>query len=639
MNVMAKSNHCVLIIILILSLLSPHHLSARVTDKNKDFILNNAENLPINLEPNDLRLYQELFRMVNEKKFQEIKTKINNLENPILVSSILGKIYIHPDYISNFTELADWMKRYPDHALASQVYRLALKKRPNKKYALNRPVSPPLPDDVMFELANVNIEMDSSWDENDDGLIDEKEMAIALAKLEKINEKLQNRENEFAISPLERQVSQIRKLTRRDRLKEALQLARNAATPTNLAKQPELVDRMHAIVISAYYFKKRYQDGFALNQEIVRKLGNKAIESGWWGGLTAWQQQNYTIAHNNFLLATTSRDIFLQSAGWFWAGRSAEKLGNFSQGLEYYQNAANNSTTFYGQLAFAILSPQKKIYNHRDILNQSLPRLNNKNLTRLGQIPVFQRGFSLLAVGQPALAMLEWQPILNKLSRDYAETLLAVAQQHSLPHSSMRLALHLINKYEITYDRALFPIINNDSNLKTDDAALVLAVMRQESHFLPYAISRSGAIGLMQIMPDTARYVSKKDDFTEVTQYFANHKKPSLYDLFQPEINIGLGARYLSYLLNKEDVTGNLILAIGAYNGGLTNMRKWYNEQAKYKADPLLFIESIPVRETRLYIGRVLANYWVYSSLLDSNQDSLRQLASGKFPIKYIISY
>lgn len=118
--------------------------------------------------------------------------------------------------------------------------------------------------------------------------------------------------------------------------------------------------------------------------------------------------------------------------------------------------------------------------------------------------------------------------------------------------------------------------------------SVVAAVIFEESRFDPNAVSASGAIGLMQLIPQTAAWVSEQSGV-------------SLDTLEDPEVNVLLGTWYLDYLLRKY---GDIRLALAAYNWGETNVDKWIK-----RVDPEIDAEvvgSIPVKETREYVQRVL---------------------------------
>lgn len=130
---------------------------------------------------------------------------------------------------------------------------------------------------------------------------------------------------------------------------------------------------------------------------------------------------------------------------------------------------------------------------------------------------------------------------------------------------------------------------------------LIYAVMRRESFFDPYAISPSNAVGLMQIIPPTAKWIAKKikDKNFDITQ------------LFIPEKNINYGRWYLQYLLKK--FKGNIFYTMAAYNCGPANVKRVLRKnRIRY---PEEFIEFLPFRETRYYVKYVYTNYRAYQEL------------------------
>ncbi len=146
------------------------------------------------------------------------------------------------------------------------------------------------------------------------------------------------------------------------------------------------------------------------------------------------------------------------------------------------------------------------------------------------------------------------------------------------------------------------------------DALLVLAVIRQESHFEPEALSSAGARGLMQLLPATARQVASADGA-------APPAEPALEDV---GTNIDLGTRLLARLLRHYD--GSMVKALAAYNGGEDAVAKWERRYAGREPDE--FVELISFRETRDYVKSVLRNYRVYRRLYAAPSPATRSAGS-----------
>ncbi len=151
-----------------------------------------------------------------------------------------------------------------------------------------------------------------------------------------------------------------------------------------------------------------------------------------------------------------------------------------------------------------------------------------------------------------------------------------------------------------SYPHGFWDDIQRAARARDMDAYLVAAIIREESRFNPKVVSWAGAVGLMQLMPSTAKILNR-----EVKIHLVNRSH-----LQDPRKNILLGTHFLSKLIGdfKE-----FPFAVAAYNAGQNNLKKW---MAKYNSQDIIeFIEHIPYRETRRYVKRVLKSYWQYRSV------------------------
>ena len=124
------------------------------------------------------------------------------------------------------------------------------------------------------------------------------------------------------------------------------------------------------------------------------------------------------------------------------------------------------------------------------------------------------------------------------------------------------------------------------------DPALVAAVINTESGFVPDSRSSAGAVGLMQVLPETAEFIAAEP----------NRPSPPPDELEDPAVNIAYGSRYLRYLIDRY---GTVPLALAAYNGGETNLTEWVDRAAR-NGQALEIPEDIPFSETRAFVTRVL---------------------------------
>ena len=201
------------------------------------------------------------------------------------------------------------------------------------------------------------------------------------------------------------------------------------------------------------------------------------------------------------------------------------------------------------------------------------------------------------------------------------EAVLGVAKKAALPALSLRVGnANWDQRHKIAgFEGAMYPIPPwQPTGGFTVDRALVYAFMRQESAFNPKARSVVGAMGLMQLMPSTARLVA--------TRYIPDQGGGNPYD---PATNMALGQAYIAQLLSGAD--DNLVRTTAGYNGGPGNVMKW-DGTLNAAQDPLLYIASIPLNETRDFVQRVLANYWLYQVRLGQPTPSLDQIAAHDWP-------
>lgn len=160
--------------------------------------------------------------------------------------------------------------------------------------------------------------------------------------------------------------------------------------------------------------------------------------------------------------------------------------------------------------------------------------------------------------------------------------------------------------WQCLYPLGYWPLVRDQAVQEGLDPYLVTAVIREESAFSPQALSRAGARGLMQVMPQTAEQVARERRMT------LGVAPP----LESPEVNIRLGTIHLAELLREN--SGNLPLALASYNAGRQQVRRW-RERTQY-ADDEEFTEDIPYAETRGYVKRVLGSYERYATLYGTNR-------------------
>ena len=137
------------------------------------------------------------------------------------------------------------------------------------------------------------------------------------------------------------------------------------------------------------------------------------------------------------------------------------------------------------------------------------------------------------------------------------------------------------------------------------DPLLIFSIIKAESNFKENAESSSGAVGLMQLMEETAKEIAESMD------------EPILEkeDLKEAETNIKIGIKYYSILQKNYD--GNMLLALTAYNAGIGNVNTWI-KNGIIKSDGS-DIENIPYKETNMYVRKIIRNYKMYNKIYTKN--------------------
>lgn len=520
----------------------------------------------------DVQHYREAFTLQTGGNWRAADKHIKQIKNTLLLGHLRHQRLMHPtQYRARYSELKTWLSRYRDHPEASRVYRLALKRRgaagyPKKPARVRRKGSyEDAPTPFKDRRSNASVRRAIARD-------------IAIDRLTKAGEAL------FVAFDKKR-------LSHQDlgRLAESLNRAWiDWGTP---------------------------EKGLAVLTRAAPLARPARITTDWQAGLAAWALQDYAAAQTHFSAVATYREYDeLASAGGVWAARAALRggaVGDVSRLLRGAYDRAPDS--FYGLIAARQLGIEV-------VRNWAPPRYKATTWTQVKGHAGARRAIALSQVGQSERADSELlQAWYRAKAADY-EPLLALAYALDLPQAQVRIAesapkgktAPLLNLYPV-------PSWQPTDGFQTDPAML-FALIRQESRFSNRARSRSGARGLMQVMPRTAGYIGRD-------RRLIRDRQNLLYDA---EFNMSLGQRYVNYLKNHKATNGDMIFLLAAYNGGPGNVNKWRRNIDT--ADPLWFIEHIPLRETRAYVEQVAANYWIYRMAMGLETTTLDRLATGNWP-------
>lgn len=301
-------------------------------------------------------------------------------------------------------------------------------------------------------------------------------------------------------------------------------------------------------------------------------------------------------------LAAASNAAITQARAYYWLGRSSSGV----TAEQDFTRAAAYPTTFYGQLAALALgeTPQQLALRIQSLPEPSIT-LQDALDFGLGELP--RAALLLVQMGDAHDAQI-FISRLGYTALDDTSRLMAakLALGLGFPQSAVTIARQAGIAGQMLIPQGWPTPYNPPGDII--EPSIALGIMRQESSFSTTAISGSGAIGLMQLMPATARYVSGKYHLPDD-------------DLFNADQNMALGSTYLAHQISNF---GNCVpLAIAAYNAGPGNVSNWISAYGDPElgsqpggANLITWIEEIPVNQTRDYVERVSENITIYRALL-----------------------
>jgi soluble lytic murein transglycosylase len=281
----------------------------------------------------------------------------------------------------------------------------------------------------------------------------------------------------------------------------------------------------------------------------------------------------------------------------YWFARSTEQTGAISESLNLFSKVATISS-YYGFLASDKVKQgytitQEDVFASSDI-DESAFLQNN---------PYLLRARELFFVNRLVEAKREWFQALRLLKSSQIKQAAVLASRWKWHDSAIRTVAKTSHRsdYSLRFPMPYKNLVMDHARNNKLDPSVIYGVMRRESLFDPLAKSRVGALGLMQLMPSTARYVAKS----------LGLKKPRQYDILNINNNIKLGTHYFGSVMGRFD--NNVALAAAAYNAGPGNVKRWLPRDKILPAD--LWVETVPFKETRNYVQAVLA----YSTVFDKS--------------------
>ena len=380
---------------------------------------------------------------------------------------------------------------------------------------------------------------------------------------------------------------------------------------------------LRAEVAQILFTQGRDREAFSLAEGAHRQARGAIGLAPYVAGLAAWRLDRADVARSMFAASYRAplSSLSRRSGAAFWAARAELRCHDLAGYAPWMQRAAENPRAFYGLIARRALG--QGVGTARPSARGTL---GTADVDAIAATPQGNRAFALLQVGQPARAEAELRQLwaATRGQPGFSRSILLVAQAAGLGGLSEQLS-----SLQGTTGQGTAMSLPTTQFRPTGgfriDPALMYGLARLESNFDPKAVSSAGARGLMQIMPVTLEQVLRD------SPAFPSPDSPSQVKLHDPATNLDLGQRYLIQLARFESIGGDLIRLLASYNAGPGSYARWAGT-IRHRDDPLLFIESVPLDETRAYIPRALALTWLYAAQFGLPAPSLDDIAAGAWP-------
>ena len=287
----------------------------------------------------------------------------------------------------------------------------------------------------------------------------------------------------------------------------------------------------------------------------------------------------------------------------YWLGRSLCALGAQEDG-QALLGRVGGEHHFYGQLALEELGMPL------EIPPKETPPTKDE-LAEVAALAGLQRALALYRLGLRTEATTEWVWTVRAMDDRALLAAAELARRNGIWDRAINTADRTFAAHDFTL-RYLAPyrdVLSKQARARQLEEPWVFGLVRQESRFIADSRSSAGATGLMQLLPSTARWVARKIGMKGFHLSRAN----------RPEVNAALGAFYLRYVL--DGFNGNPVLAAAAYNAGPIRARQWRDARPLEGA---IYIETIPLAETRQYVKNVMANTVYYAAMFGGERPTLK---------------
>ncbi len=365
--------------------------------------------------------------------------------------------------------------------------------------------------------------------------------------------------------------------------------------------------------------EEAHEEAKVVHERLVRDFpqGEQQLETKWrlfWNAYRGGRFEEAAIDLEEAARETPGADGLGRYL--YWAGRAYQESGRldradvlFRQVLLGYQN------TYYGRRALEHLQQMQSPTKWMEALETARKGIDLSDAFRVDRARKQQRVAELFALDQRETALAEAESAVDG-SRDAPAFRSIAAWIHSSEGRTLNAIITIRDAFpfhvsatgdllprpiwELFYPLRFREHVDEYAKARGLDPFLVAALIRQESTFNPNVRSPANARGLMQIIPATGKQLARQE-----------RRRYQLRDLYNPEINIRYGTRYLKDVLTTFD--GRVDYALAGYNAGPHRVKRWTGMDMTI--DPEVFIEEIPFAETRNYVKLVLRNEMLYRRL------------------------
>ncbi len=338
-------------------------------------------------------------------------------------------------------------------------------------------------------------------------------------------------------------------------------------------------------------------------------------EAEWTSGFVALRFLNKPkIAYEHFInLFNNVKQPVTISRAAYWLGMSALAMGDKNKAIEWYKVGANYPLYFYGQLAIHKHRLLDGVNNAQDIILPKEPDITVADARKIASLNSAKVAYLLTLMGdrQNATKVFEYA-VLNSQNDGEIAVLMRIVNEVGDREMEAKIS-RTATKKNVFFIHDKFQIVKEVQD--SEYSPLIHAIIKQESGFAVSAKSSAGAIGFMQIMPDTAKNVARSLGIGYSRWKLQN----------DVSYNIKLGSHYIKQMVDRFD--GSEVLAIASYNAGPHNAQRWidefYDPRKEKDIDKVVdWIELITYSETRNYVQRITENLIVYRYLMSKNKNN-----------------